>query len=276
MKVSIIAAVYKDVRALELIIDAMRRQTYKNFELVVAEDGDDPAIRECVAKVKDINILHTSQEDLGIRKSRSQNNAIIASTGTYLIFIDGDCIPYSNFIEGHIKLSQKDAVVAGRRVNLGQGYSSKLRSGEISPMHLEKSFLRHIPSLHKDGATHIEQGVALDRSGFMYNRLLCRFKRNTDLIGCNFSCYKRDILSINGFDESYPGTSLADDTDIQWRFVGNGLKLISGHNIANMFHLYHTRENRIVADDHLVAMNNKMNDRRKNKIFRCEEGISSH
>ena len=32
MKVSVIIAVYKDVEALELIIESLKNQTYKNFE----------------------------------------------------------------------------------------------------------------------------------------------------------------------------------------------------------------------------------------------------
>ena len=39
MKVSVIIAVYKDVEALELIIESLKNQTYKNFEVIIAEDG---------------------------------------------------------------------------------------------------------------------------------------------------------------------------------------------------------------------------------------------
>lgn len=35
MKVSIIIAVYKDIESLNLIIEALKTQTYKNFEVIV-------------------------------------------------------------------------------------------------------------------------------------------------------------------------------------------------------------------------------------------------
>ncbi|MFY9082810.1 glycosyltransferase, partial [Aliarcobacter butzleri] len=40
MKISLIIAVYKDVESLELIIESLRNQTYKNFEVIIAEDGN--------------------------------------------------------------------------------------------------------------------------------------------------------------------------------------------------------------------------------------------
>ena len=116
MFVSIIIAVYKDIEALELILEALKRQTYKKFEVIVAEDNDAEEMKECISKYsQDLQIRHTYQEDRGIRKTRSLNNAILDSRGEYLIFIDGDCIPYSTFVEGHVTLAEKDYIVSGRR-----------------------------------------------------------------------------------------------------------------------------------------------------------------
>ena len=38
---SLIIAVYKDVQALGLIIESLKNQSYKNFEVIIAEDGQD-------------------------------------------------------------------------------------------------------------------------------------------------------------------------------------------------------------------------------------------
>jgi cellulose synthase/poly-beta-1,6-N-acetylglucosamine synthase-like glycosyltransferase len=61
-------------------------------------------MREYVASITDLDVKHTTQEDIGIRKARSQNNGIIVSSGDYLIFIDGDCVPYTTFVEAHVAL----------------------------------------------------------------------------------------------------------------------------------------------------------------------------
>ena len=132
MKVSVIIAVYKDVEALELIIESLKNQTYKNFEVVIAEDGQDEKMQAFIESIKDLDIKHTTQEDIGIRKTRSLNNGIIASEGEFLIFIDGDCIPYSTFIESYVKISQDGFIISGRRVNLGPKYSKKLNQYFLS------------------------------------------------------------------------------------------------------------------------------------------------
>ncbi len=99
MKVSLIVAVYKDIEALDLIVQNLKLQTYKNFELVIAEDNNAAEMKEYIAGITGIEVKHTFQDDLGIRKTRSINNGILAAEGEYLIFIDGDCIPYTRFIE---------------------------------------------------------------------------------------------------------------------------------------------------------------------------------
>jgi glycosyltransferase involved in cell wall biosynthesis len=106
LKVSLIVAVYKNVDALRLIIEALKLQTYKNFEVVIVEDCEDSNMEQYINSIEGLQVIHTTQEDIGLRKARSQNNGIIASTGEYLIFIDGDCIPYTTFIENHVKLAE--------------------------------------------------------------------------------------------------------------------------------------------------------------------------
>ncbi|MEA1891799.1 MAG: glycosyltransferase, partial [Campylobacterota bacterium] len=62
MKVSIIIAVYKDIDALELVLTSLKNQTYKNFEVVVVEDGSNKEIKEFLRSIDDLDIKHTAQE----------------------------------------------------------------------------------------------------------------------------------------------------------------------------------------------------------------------
>ncbi len=48
VKVSAIIAVYKDIQALELILESLVYQTYKNFEAVVAEDGESDIMKQFI------------------------------------------------------------------------------------------------------------------------------------------------------------------------------------------------------------------------------------
>ena len=275
MRISLIAAFYKDIVALKLIIESLRLQDYADFELIVAEDNNDPEIANFLNSITDIDIVHTTQDDIGIRKARSQNNAIIKSTGDYLIFIDADCIPYPNFISAHAALAEKCCVLSGRRVNLGSRISQLIRRGALKPRIVSKLYMLFTPFLWLDGTTHIAQGLAFSSNGWLYHHLLSKRKKsNTNILGCNFSCFKDDIININGFDESYGETALSDDIDIQWRFQTSGLKLKSGKMVANVFHLYHKQKKVAMPEGEWTRMMKKMNERKLSGCYKATIGLS--
>lgn len=276
IKVSVNVNVYKDIDALKLIVKALQTQTYNNFELVITEDNDSNEMREYISGIKNLNVKHTFQEDRGVRKPTSVNNGIIVSEGEYLIFIDGDCIPYSTFIEAHVELSEPGFVVSGRRCNLGPKYAKLLRDYKISSLELEKSFIYRYPLIAADAKEgHAESGFYIKPNGFIYNNFLKNRKGTRSIVGCNFSCYKSDMVKINGLDEGYDGESgVSDDTDLEWRFKAAGLKLKSARNVANMFHLYHDRNYRDNKLYHIEYEN--MCENRKNNIFVCKKGLKQH
>jgi len=278
IRASVIVAVYNDHVALDLILLSFNQQTYKNFEVVVAEDGRDPAIQDIVQRAKTTYfypIKHTTQDDLGIRKARSINNAILVSEGEVLVFIDGDCVPYTTFIEGHIALTTSRTVVTGRRTNLGPRYSDLLRQKRISALHLEKWFWMHYPFMCLDSKEgHVENGFYTPVGGPIYKIAKKLHRPNTSLLGCNFSCPRSAIMDINGFDESYGETPVSDDTDLQWRLRGIGMNFISAKNVANQFHLYHARSfrNKISNQEALELLKQNQSKNR----FRCESGLDKH
>ncbi len=272
MKVSIIIAVYKDIESLDLMIRALKKQTYKNFEVIVAEDNNAIEMKDYISSIKDLDVKHTFQEDMGVRKSRSQNNGIVKASGEYLIFLDGDIIPYSTFVQGHVDLASKDRVLAGRRVNLNANLSKKFRNKILSSYTLEKFYFLLGFNLIFDRNARFEQGVHVNAKSFIYNKFMVNRKRNTSLIGCNFSCYKEVMTEINGFDESYGESSLPDDMDLDWRFRAYGLKLYSCKNVANTFHLFHKKQDNPTSPEQW----DRYNTNKKNKKYICEQGLNTH
>lgn len=266
MKVSVIIPTYKDVQALELILDALKRQTYELFEVIIAEDDNSNEVKEFLENYNaPFNIKHFSHEDQGWRKAKALNGAIRLSEGEYLIFFDGDCIPYSTFVESHVILSQKNRVLCGRRVNTGDELTKKLRQGEISISHIENNFLFYWNKFKKDGARHIEQGIYLFPQSFLYRFFIRLLDKKAKLVGCNFSVFKEDMLAINGFDESYPSGDVADDVDIEWRLNAIGVTNKSCRYAANLIHLNHPRKDRKQQHDmNLQIMHEKQ---QKNEYF---------
>lgn len=276
MKVSVIVAVYKDAEALELILHSLSNQTYLNFEVIVAEDGKSEIMKKCIkeAQKKHIfSIIHATQEDKGVRKSVSQNNAIKASSGEYLIFIDGDCILYHNFIENHLALSGTNNIVTGRRVNLGPMYSKNLRDKKITSQWLEKNFLIKYFSIQKDAKSerHSEEGFSIKANGMIHKIMRKLRKKKFPLLGCNMSCYRNAMLELNGFDEGLGNSAMAGDTDLEWRFVGLGYKMLSARYIANIFHLYHARK----ESEYNRGTCSQMQENQKQNQYICKQGLKS-
>lgn len=234
--VSVIVAIYKDIEALDLILESLYNQTYTGeYEVIVAEDGENEDVKKYVSSLNYKNLIHTTQKDEGWRKNKSLNNAIRNSHGELLIFLDGDCIPYSNLIENYVKLKEKNTVLCGRRVESGEIYAKKLRNKNLNIRDLEKSYLRNYFKLMNDNTKHYEEGIKFNR--FLYN---LKYKnKSSHIIGCNFAINKEDIYKINGFDENYEWPSVGEDTDIEHRLTNLGIKMKPARNLCNTVHLFH-------------------------------------
>lgn len=238
-KVTLIIAVYKNTAALKILFDAIRNQSVLPDEIIIAEDGEFEEMRTLIESESLPGLVHLTQEDLGWRKARSLNNAIRAATGDYLIIIDGDCVPHPRFIEGHLACSEPGKVCCGKRSELGENYTKKIYEGTLSIANLTKNYLFDAVSLHRDGIRHYEEGIYLPYTGWLYRLLKDRHVRY--IIGCNYSCYKKDMVAINGLDEDYTKPSVGEDIDLGWRFRGLGIELKSCRNAANIYHLHHKK-----------------------------------
>ena len=273
LRISLIVAFYKDLEALDLIIRSLKKQSYSNFELVVAEDNNAQETRDYLESVHGLDILHTSQADNGIQKARSVNNAILASTGDYLVFIDGDCVPHRHFLRAHAELAHEGTILTGRRVNLGPTVSRMLRKHSLRATTLQYLYPLATPLLALDKATHVAQGLFFEPRNWIYSRIIAKRKKtNLSLLGCNYSCYKADMMEIGGYDECYGETALADDTDLQWRFRLLGLQTRSCKMAAIVYHLYHPSYRTIDASKQIAFME----QRKLAGDYHAHTGLESH
>jgi len=267
MKVSVIVAIYKDIEALELILDSLYKQTYQGkYEVIVAEDGKDQTVKDFIDSLNYPHLIHTTQEDEGWRKNKSLNNAIRHSSGDLLIFLDGDCIPYSQLIENYVKLKEDKTVLCGRRVELGPKISAKIRQKKLHINELENSYLRKLLPLYLDNTKHYEEGIVFNK--FLYD---IKYKnKNSHIIGCNFALNREDIYSINGFNEDYHSAAVGEDTDIEYRLSNMGCKMKPARNLCNIVHLYHKVS--YSADAHAASSKIFTDTKEKNEIF-CKNGL---
>lgn len=272
MKVSVIVTTYKDLQSLKLVLEALFLQDYLNFEVIVAEDDDDTGTVDFLKNYKAFNIKHVSQPNTGRKKTRIQNKAIKISTGDYLIFLDGDVLPYKKFISSQLEIAKKGQVLAGRRVNLNEKISKQIKDGELKAETVEKYYFLYAMQLMLDKEVRFEQGIYINPKSFIYKYFLAKRKRNSSILGCNWSCFKDDFIAINGFDEGYVNSSIGEDTDLDWRFEMAGYKIISSKNIANVLHLYHEKSDSLGGEHG----KDQLNQRKSKRLYISEEGLSKH
>jgi len=237
-RATVIAAFYNKIDYLRLVLAGIERQSEKDFELIVADDGSKQEIvkeLESLSKKISFPLIHIWQEDKGFRKNKILNKAITTAKSNYIIFIDADCIPHFRFVEEHISYSEKGSCLTGRRVNLSQKYTKILSPQKVREGLIEKNNFALIKDSLFGESFYVEKGF------YFKSRLLRKIfnKKERGLLGCNFSLYKEDMLNINGFDERYEAPSIGEDSDVQFRLELNGIKIISLNHIAVQYHLYH-------------------------------------
>jgi len=234
VKATVIVSVYKDAEALRCVLYGLERQTEKNFEVIVAEDGDDPYISKTCRSPWKLDLSHQTQADLGFRKTRAVNRAIAKAHSPYIAFLDGDCVPHQSWLEQHLQMMSPGHVLVGRRMHLGPYFSRRLRTIPRwinrleSPLH---SWLL-LPALQLDGARNVE---LMHPSRFMQRHF---GRKRLNLVGCNFSSFKSDLLKVNGYDEELTGVGGEDD-DLHWRLEASGVLTINVKFQAVVYHLFH-------------------------------------
>lgn len=110
MKFSIIVPVYKVEDYLDKCVSSILNQTYKNFELILVDDGSpDSCPRMCdkYAEVdKRIIVIHKPNGGL----SSARNAGINVSSGDYLVFVDSDDWIELDSLENFYKVLKKQYV----------------------------------------------------------------------------------------------------------------------------------------------------------------------
>lgn len=273
MTVSVLIPVYKNLKALALVLEGFRKQTRMPDEIVIAEDALEAETAAFLKQYNDLPITHIRHEDRGNRKTVILNKAVCRAKGEYLIFIDGDVIPYGHFVEYHAALARPKQVLSGRRVNLDASYSQRLYNGSLTAKTLERWYPLFALRFMFDRGFRYEQGFQLSPNGLIYRLFLKARTRNVDIIGCNFSCFKADFKAINGFDESYLYSRLGDDVDLTWRFRAAGYTIGSVKNLANIFHLHHEKLFRHPEAD---KEGERLSTARETGKYVCAEGLSKY
>lgn len=238
--VSLIISFYKNVEFLIPVLISIEQQSFRDFEVIISDDGSPLEVVKEVDKLLSsfsFDYQHIWLEKLGFRKTIMLNKSVVASKSDYLVFIDGDCILHPRFLHEHYHGRKKSFVRTGRRLLLSEKVTGRItpemiRSGNFASRIIREMFRENI----KTGFRAIEQGV------YIRSRFMRIFLDSSDrgILGCNFSMFKEDLLSLNGFDERFHKAGVGEDSDLQARIRRTGNIFISSiTKRAIVYHQYH-------------------------------------
>lgn len=114
MKYSLIVPVYNRPNEVDELLESLSRQTEKDFEVIIVEDGSSIPCKEVTDKYRQTlpRLLYFAKENSG--PSGTRNYAAERANGEYLIFLDSDCVLPEGYIAAVSKeLSASDAVCFG-------------------------------------------------------------------------------------------------------------------------------------------------------------------
>ncbi|MBN1633682.1 MAG: glycosyltransferase [Ignavibacteria bacterium] len=268
-KTSLIISVYKKIPELGFILDALKLQSFKEFEIIISDDGSGSKMNEYIKyrrKEFKIPVKHIYHQDEGFRKNKILNKAVLSAETEYLIFIDGDCIPHPEFLKEHYINRNDNTVLCGKRVMMGRNISD-----DLSPVLIKSRmlFMNNFKFFNDSLFGGFHKTRYAEDSIYIKNKYLRKkiLNRAAVLTGCNFSLPKELLLKINGFDENYTGPGIGEDSDIEYRLNLAGAESRSVRHLAIIYHVFHraTLEN-IENKEYFEKVKQKGE-------FRCKNGI---
>ena len=233
--VSVVITTYNRSDALLAVLGGLERQTDRNFEVIVADDGSRPehqkAIQESIV-ARSLRVTHVWHPDVGFTASRIRNRGVAASRGEYIVFLDGDCVPEVDFIARHRSLAQPGFFVNGSRVLLSPTLTTRVVSDGESVS--GRSVLYWLALRMRGHASKLSGLVRLPDGALRTNR---KFSWK-GIRSCNFGVWRTDFERVNGFDESFVGWG-HEDADFVLRLHNCGVVRKNGFCATEVFHLWH-------------------------------------
>ena len=236
-QISIILSTYNQPSWLEKALQGYEFQTFKDFEILIADDGSKDETRlliENYKKKSKLKIKHIWHEDNGFQKTIILNKSIISSKSDYLLFSDGDCIPRSDFVEKHISQKEEKYFLSGGYFKLPMSISELISLDDIKNQNCFD-----INWLKKNGLNSSIKNYKLTARGCTEKLLNRLTPTKATWNGHNSSGWKKDILNVNGFDErmQYGG----EDRELGERMLNLGIRSKQLRYSAVCVHLDHAR-----------------------------------
>lgn len=206
-RVSVVIPYFRQQRQLNLVLTALKLQTYpaSHIQVVVADDGSEDAPEvEMFRSAFDITVVR--QADHGFRAAAARNLGASAADGSVLCFVDADTVPEPGYIAASVALPTvvPDALVVGRRRHAdltawtGADIEDWFGGRRAGPRELTE------PQWLRDGYAESRDLLDADRRSYRY------------IISAVMTCSRMLFRELDGFDDTIVGYG-GEDWDLAHR-----------------------------------------------------------
>jgi glycosyltransferase involved in cell wall biosynthesis len=242
MSISLIVTTYNRPEALILVLKSIECQILPPSEVIIADDGSDEQTKDLISEFNsqsNLEIIHSFQEDLGFRAAEARNKAISISKSDYIILVDGDMVLHPEFVADHLKNAKFGFFIQGSRSLL----TEKKTKDVIIRHQLVFNFLYKFFSIKENYLKGIKT--------------------------CNMSFFKKDFISVNGFNNEFKGWG-REDSEFIVRLLNKGINRITLKFSAIQYHLWHDE-----ADRKALVVNDKLLQKAVTEnLDWCDQGIN--
>jgi len=217
MKLSVIIPTYNRKEILKTTLLSLNDQTFKDFEVVIADDGSSDGTEQMAKNFKaSYPIKHVWQKNSG--RSAARNMGLENAAGEIILFIDDHIIADKRLIEGHVKYHNKYGVevVRGRVEFIEQAQDAPKETkyvdeSKFKPPRYEQQpfrvFITNNISIKKRALMSVfgfdedfkEYGLQDAEMGYRLKEAGCTFKVDPNAVGYIFGvgwtyeerCYRR-------------------------------------------------------------------------------------
>jgi glycosyltransferase involved in cell wall biosynthesis len=193
MKFSIIIPVFNRPNLLKRCLDSLATQTFKDFEVVICDDGSTVDLKPTILNFSDKLIIKYFYISNSGSPAKPRNEAVNLSNGDWLAFLDSDDWWVSNRLELAIKYLTNDIDVFYNRLEIKKEFSKSSKKKRMVGNNLSVNSYYDLLTL----GNYIPNSAAIVRRDF--------------------------FIRIGGFDETQP---LIEDYDFWVMSAKEGAKFI--------------------------------------------------
>jgi len=234
-KTSVIITTYNRPDALAAVLEGFRNQSKTDFEVVIADDGSTQDTADLIGHLgrqMRFPVRHVWQEDKGFRAAAARNRAIAASSGDYVIFVDGDCILFPDFIVTHLRLAESAWFVSGNRILMNPSFTRRVLAEKL-PVH-SWAVLKWVYARIHGWINRLLPLLRLP-DGMFRKRNAYRWEGAKT---CNLGVWRKDLFRIDGFDERYEGWG-QEDAELVVRLIRTKVWRKEARFAVPVLHLWH-------------------------------------